>query len=97
MQGKEAMDKLFLKLGPRFHNSNRAGGYTRVLKAGLSPISKGPMAVIEYLDNGLVPLRQPRSAIPDKKSAKNAAPAAAAAAASAGVDSISTRLAQTTL
>ena len=40
--------KLFEVLGPRYHE--RAGGYTRVLKAGFRYGDSAPMAVIELVD-----------------------------------------------
>ncbi len=45
----EAMvKKLFETLGPRYED--RAGGYTRVLKAGFRYGDSAPMAVIEFVD-----------------------------------------------
>ena len=40
--------KLFETLGPRY--ADRAGGYTRVLKAGFRYGDNAPMAVIEFVD-----------------------------------------------
>ncbi len=40
--------KLFDVLGPRY--KDRAGGYTRVLKAGFRHGDSAPMAVIEFVD-----------------------------------------------
>ena len=40
--------KLFSVLGPRY--KDRAGGYTRVLKAGYRYGDNAPMAVIEFVD-----------------------------------------------
>ncbi|MDB5512154.1 MAG: ribosomal protein [Enterovirga sp.] len=40
--------KLFAVLGPRY--KDRAGGYTRVLKAGFRQGDNAPMAVIEFVD-----------------------------------------------
>ena len=40
--------KLFEVLGPRYQD--RAGGYTRVLKAGFGMAIPAPMAVIELVD-----------------------------------------------
>ena len=40
--------KLFDVLGPRY--ADRAGGYTRVLRAGLRASDAAPMAVIELVD-----------------------------------------------
>lgn len=47
--GDEAMTrKLFDTLGPRYQS--RAGGYTRVLKAGFRHGDNAPVAVIEFVD-----------------------------------------------
>ena len=40
--------KLFETLGPRY--ADRAGGYTRVMKAGYRYGDNAPMAVIEFVD-----------------------------------------------
>src|SRR4249919_2825942 len=40
--------KLFAVLGPRY--KDRAGGYTRVLKAGFRHGDNAPLAVIEFVD-----------------------------------------------
>jgi large subunit ribosomal protein L17 len=47
---KEAVGKLFADLGPRFEG--RPGGYLRVLKCGLRPGDKAPMAYVELVDRG---------------------------------------------
>ncbi|MEE2566917.1 50S ribosomal protein L17 [Hyphobacterium marinum] len=44
----EQVSKLFETLGPRY--AERAGGYTRVLKAGFRHGDNAPMAVIELVD-----------------------------------------------
>ncbi len=41
-------DKLFATLGPRY--AERAGGYTRVLRAGFRYGDSAPMAIIELVD-----------------------------------------------
>lgn len=46
--GEDAVKKLFTVLGPRY--VNRAGGYTRVLKAGFRYGDAAPMAIIEFID-----------------------------------------------
>ncbi len=45
---KSAVDKLFKTLNARY--ASRAGGYTRVLKAGFRYGDAAPMAVIELVD-----------------------------------------------
>ncbi len=45
---KDAAKKLFDVLGPRY--AERAGGYTRVLKAGFRYGDNAPMAVLELVD-----------------------------------------------
>ncbi|MCW8196257.1 50S ribosomal protein L17 [Proteobacteria bacterium 005FR1] len=45
---KAAVGKLFADLGPRFEG--RPGGYLRVLKCGLRPGDKAPMAYVELVD-----------------------------------------------
>ena len=44
----ELVRKLFAVIGPRY--KDRAGGYTRVLKAGFRFGDNAPMAVIEFVD-----------------------------------------------
>jgi large subunit ribosomal protein L17 len=45
---KQAVDKLFRELGPRFEA--RPGGYTRILKCGFRQGDNAPMAYIELVD-----------------------------------------------
>jgi len=40
--------KLFDVIGPRY--ANRAGGYTRVIKAGIRAGDASPIAIIEFVD-----------------------------------------------
>lgn len=47
VQGPEAVKKLFEKLGPRF--SERAGGYTRILRLGRRQGDGAEKALIEFL------------------------------------------------
>jgi large subunit ribosomal protein L17 len=42
------VDKLMSNVAPRF--TNRAGGYTRILKAGFRYGDNAPMAIIEFVD-----------------------------------------------
>lgn len=49
---KAAVGKLFADVGPRFEG--RPGGYLRVLKCGLRPGDKAPMAYVELVDRNAV-------------------------------------------
>jgi large subunit ribosomal protein L17 len=42
------LKKLFDVLGPRY--AERAGGYTRIIKAGIRASDAAPMAIIEFVD-----------------------------------------------
>lgn len=48
LRNKDAVGKLFADVGPRFEG--RPGGYLRVLKCGLRPGDKAPMAYVELVD-----------------------------------------------
>lgn len=48
LQDKTIVSKLFETIGPRY--GERAGGYTRVLKAGFRYGDSAPMAIIELVD-----------------------------------------------
>ena len=48
IRDKDQVSKLFETLGPRYQE--RAGGYTRVLKAGFRHGDNAPLAVIELVD-----------------------------------------------
>src|SRR5690606_24622481 len=48
MRDKEAVGKLFTEIGPRY--SARPGGYLRIVKCGLRPGDKAPMAYVELVD-----------------------------------------------
>lgn len=47
IQDRQALDILFNELAERFEG--RAGGYTRVLKAGFRPGDNAPMAIVEFV------------------------------------------------
>jgi large subunit ribosomal protein L17 len=48
MRDEAMVKKLFDVLGPRY--KDRAGGYTRVIKAGYRHGDSAPVAVIEFVD-----------------------------------------------
>ncbi|MBS70107.1 MAG: 50S ribosomal protein L17 [Rhodobiaceae bacterium] len=48
LQDTAMVSKLFDVLGPRY--ADRAGGYTRIIKAGFRYGDSAPMAVIEFID-----------------------------------------------
>lgn len=48
LRSDRAVGKLFNELGPRYEG--RPGGYIRVLKCGLRPGDKAPMAYVELVD-----------------------------------------------
>jgi large subunit ribosomal protein L17 len=53
LQDKDAVKKLFDVLGPRY--SNRAGGYTRIMRLGDFRIGDGgSKAIIEFVDNNVL-------------------------------------------
>lgn len=48
LNNKEAVDKLFRKLGPRFQS--RPGGYLRILKCGFRAGDNAPLAIVELVE-----------------------------------------------
>jgi len=48
IQDQELVEKLMTTLSPRY--ANRAGGYTRIIKAGFRYGDNAPMAIIEFVD-----------------------------------------------
>lgn len=48
IRSKEAIQKLFNVLGPRY--KQRPGGYLRIIKCGYRPGDNAPMAVVELVD-----------------------------------------------
>lgn len=58
---KEIVHKLFADIGPR--NAERAGGYTRIVKAGFRKGDAAPMAIIELVEQE--PVETPASAADD--------------------------------
>ena len=63
MRDKPMVSKLFETLGPRY--AERAGGYTRVLKAGFRYGDSAPMAVIELVDRDPEARGQDSGPVPD--------------------------------
>ncbi|MDT0502215.1 50S ribosomal protein L17 [Halomonas sp. PAR7] len=51
-RSKEAVDKLFNELGPRY--AERPGGYVRILKCGFRTGDNAPMAFVELVDRPVV-------------------------------------------
>ena len=52
LRDKAAVAKLFSELGPRY--KERPGGYVRILKCGVRPGDKAPMAYVELVDRPIV-------------------------------------------
>lgn len=48
LRDKNAVGKLFTDISPR--NVSRPGGYTRIMKCGVRPGDKAPMAIIELVE-----------------------------------------------
>lgn len=48
LRNRDAVQKLFLDLGPRF--SKRPGGYLRILRCGFRAGDNAPMAYVELVD-----------------------------------------------
>ncbi len=48
LRSKQAVEKLFATIAPRF--AKRPGGYVRILKAGFRQDDNAPMAIIEFVD-----------------------------------------------
>jgi large subunit ribosomal protein L17 len=48
LRDRDAVQKLFNDLGPRFNG--RPGGYTRILRCGFRPGDNAPMAYVELVD-----------------------------------------------
>lgn len=48
LRDKATVGKLFTEIGPRY--KDRPGGYLRILKCGLRPGDKAPMAYVELVD-----------------------------------------------
>ncbi len=63
--------KLFDVLGPRY--KERAGGYTRVLKAGFRYGDSAPVAVIEFVDRDVAAKGLDSGPVQEKKAEESAA------------------------
>ncbi len=48
LRDRDAVTKLFNEIAPRY--SARPGGYMRILKCGVRPGDKAPMAIVELVD-----------------------------------------------
>ena len=48
LRNRDAVQKLFLELGPRF--KQRPGGYLRILRCGFRPGDSAPMAYVELVE-----------------------------------------------
>ena len=48
LRDREAVQKLFVELGPRYNT--RPGGYLRILRCGFRPGDSAPMAYVELVD-----------------------------------------------
>ncbi len=65
MRDVKQVKKLFDVLGPRY--KERAGGYTRVLKAGFRYGDSSPQAVIEFVDRDLEARGKDSGPVQEKK------------------------------
>lgn len=52
---RDCLAKLFTELAPRF--KDRQGGYTRLLKMGFRSGDQAPLALLEYVDNPIIPMK----------------------------------------
>jgi len=52
LRDRDTVTKLFNELGPRY--SQRPGGYLRILKCGVRPGDRAPMAYVELVDRPAV-------------------------------------------
>jgi large subunit ribosomal protein L17 len=64
LRDRDAVQKLFNELGPRYEQ--RPGGYMRVLKAGFRPGDNAPMAYVELVDR---PVVEAEDATPERSDA----------------------------
>jgi large subunit ribosomal protein L17 len=74
MRDPAMVRKLFEVIGPRY--KERAGGYTRVLKAGYRYGDSAPVAVIEFVDRDVDAKGLDSGPVPEKKTEAEEASAA---------------------
>jgi len=53
LRNRDAVQKLFLELGPRF--SKRPGGYLRIMRCGFRAGDSAPMAYVEFVERAAAP------------------------------------------
>jgi large subunit ribosomal protein L17 len=69
MQSREAVQKLFNEIAPRFKDRN--GGYTRVVKYGFRRGDAAPLSIIEFTGNEeQTKTKKPRKRSPKKTEAR---------------------------
>lgn len=80
IRDKKVVTKLFAAIAPRY--TERAGGYTRIIKLGIRPGDNAPLSVIELVEEEL---KAPKGTAKKKVDVKKAAPKAAIQAAAVTV------------